>query len=238
MLQRFDITYTASMSKLLPMLFGTACTLACAPPSNPSDGPHVDTKALRVTVVKGGDGLGGVVSDPEGIDCSTDCTDAARDFAIGGNVVLVAEAARDALFGGWACTKNGNPERNTQDASIVAALPNDDEGDEIVCTANFRQLHTLLVVFSAPNGADLGIGNVTSAALRNDGTPRIDCSTDGNGDCQAGYFADESDTLTATAAAGSTFCGWRICGTGTGPVTVTLDDERNCEAVFASGACP
>lgn len=187
-------------------------------------------KTLTMVVQKDGDGLGSVLSDPEGIDCGTDCETQEREFVIGGNVVLTAEPARNALFAGWACTLPEGEARGGLEDAVVAGLPDDAEGTRITCTATFRQLYTLLV-FSVGDGS----GRVTGTLLRGDGvTPRIDCASDGTGDCSAGYFADEVDTLTATPDPGSVFDGWQIdCGTGTAPATVTLDEDKNCEASFS-----
>jgi hypothetical protein len=154
--------------------------------------------------------------------------------------VLSAEPARDALFAGWSCdVDDGRDTRGGPDANVSAGEPEDGEGADIVCTADFRQLTTMLVVFSAPVGGDLGGGNVTGTAVDNQGAPRIDCNADGSGDCESGYFVDEAETLTATAEPGSEFCQWRICSNGTDPVIeLDMDADRNCEAVFALGTCP
>jgi hypothetical protein len=212
------------------------CFGACSP--EPSEGEGEPARKLTITIEKGGDGLGTVTSQPEGIECATGCDTQSHEFVIGGNVVLTAEPARDALFASWRCEVEGAGVRTGTDVSIAAGTPDDEEGTQITCTPEFRQLHTLLVVFSAPQGGALGDGSVVGATLNNEGTPRVDCASDGTGDAEAGYFADESETLTATAGVGSEFCGWRLCGTGTAPVTLRMDDNRNCEAVFALGTCP
>lgn len=208
-------------------LASVACDPRCAEPPPPVDGGPPPGATL--TAQKSGDGTGEFESDPAAIDCSTDCAAQVARFADDvTTVTLTAEPARDALFESWTCngSKNGEPLQQvvTQEETVVAFDDEDPEGLDVLCTASFRQLHTLLVVFAGE-----GEGTVTGTALAPGGGTRIACPDK----CTAGYFADESDTLTAVAAPGSVFAGWAFDCEGTDPtVTVQLDGDKNCEARF------
>jgi Divergent InlB B-repeat domain len=203
---------------------------ACPPPEGNPDGGAPDPKTLTIAVSKGGDGLGEIVSEPEGIDCDTTCDAQEHDFEIGGEVVLTAAPARDALFGGWSCLLQGGNTRTGADPSIVASLPEDEEGALISCEPLFRQLYTIVFIFP---GAGTGEGSVTGSLTKSDGSPRLECRSDDGVVCDAGYFAGEVDTFTAVADEGSVFSRWGFdCGTGSDPTTVTMDEDKNCEAYF------
>src|SRR5688572_33114416 len=76
---------------------------ACPPEEDDDGGKDPPAKKLAITALKAGDGLGTVTSAPAGIDCATDCDEQQHDFVIGGEIVLSAEPARDALFAAWSC---------------------------------------------------------------------------------------------------------------------------------------
>jgi IgGFc binding protein/Divergent InlB B-repeat domain/Bacterial Ig-like domain (group 1) len=78
--------------------------------------------------------------------------------------------------------------------------------------------HTLTVT-----KAGSGSGTVTSSPAG------IDCGAT----CSAQFTEGTMVTLTATAAAGSTFTGWSGACTGTGTCTVTMDQDRAVTATFA-----
>jgi List-Bact-rpt repeat protein/prenyltransferase/squalene oxidase-like repeat protein len=81
--------------------------------------------------------------------------------------------------------------------------------------------HTLTVTKSGT-----GSGTVTSSPSG------IDCGAT----CSASFAQGTIVTLTATAAAGSTFTGWSGDCTGTGTCTVTMDQARAVTATFALAA--
>lgn len=218
---------TRSTAMLCLLVSFAGCDPRCAEPPPPADaGPGA---GAAVRVLKGGDGTGTIVSDPEGIDCEVDCDEQLLELTEETTTMtLVAEPARDALFESWTCTstKNGEPQPQVgplTDLEILAFDDADPVGVDVECTARFRQLHTLLVIF-----AGQGTGRVTGSAPAPEGGQRIDCPPK----CTAGYFADESDTLTPVADEGSVFAGWQLDCEGTGDFTVTLDEDKNCEARF------
>src|SRR5262245_55274013 len=66
------------------------------------DAGMVETRTLELTVA--GDGVGRVVSSPEGIDCGQSCT---ASFALGEMVVVTASAARESRFVSWSAPCGG-----------------------------------------------------------------------------------------------------------------------------------
>jgi hypothetical protein len=74
--------------------------------------------------------------------------------------------------------------------------------------------------------AKTGNGTITSSPAG------IDCGTD----CAESYAGGASVTLTATAAAGSTFTGWSGACTGTGTCTVTMNAVKSVTATFSQAA--
>jgi hypothetical protein len=224
------------VSRALVLLVGSvalpALLSACPPPGDGGDaGPP---PGAVVHVVKGGDGNGSVKSAPEGIDCDTACD--AQDLTLDPEVTtltLTATPARDALLEEWRCegTKDGEPLSTVvvQTADVVAFDDDDPEGVDVTCTATFRQLWTLLVVFSGT-----GSGHVTGTAPLQGGGTRIDCPDA----CVAGYFDGDSETLHAVPDTGSVFAGWKLDCSGAGDVTVTLDEDKNCEAHFCPENAP
>jgi hypothetical protein len=167
---------------------------------------------------------------PDGIDCDQDCLDGADETftEADSTISLTATAARDALFSNWHCdgSKDGQPltSVDVEDATLAAVHDDDPQGIELTCTASFRQLRTVLVIFSGT-----GTGHVTGTAASSDGTgTRIDCPSK----CTAGYFNGDTETLTAVADPGSTFNTWKLDCQGTDPATLTLDDDKTCEARF------
>jgi hypothetical protein len=210
---------------LLASLAG--CDPRCAEPPPPVDAGPAAGAVVRV--LKAGDGRGTIESDPEGIDCEVDCTEQELALTVETtSMTLTAEPALDALFENWTCTatKDGEPQpqRLLEDLEIPAFDDTDDPvGLEVECTARFRQLHTLLVIFAGE-----GSGRVVGSSPAPEGGQRIDCPPK----CTAGYFAGDSDTLTAIPDPGSVFVGWEFDCEGTGDFTVTLDDDKDCEARF------
>lgn len=214
-----------TLTLLLGALAG--CDPRCAEAPPPRDaGPGA---GAIVRVAKAGDGTGTITSEPEGIDCEVDCAEQVLELTEETTALtLTAEPARDALFENWTCaaTKNGEPLTQVgplEDLEIPAFEDADPVGLDVECTARFRQLHTLLVIFAGE-----GSGRVTGSSPAPEGGQRIDCPPK----CTAGYFEGETDTLTPVPDPGSVFAGWSFDCEGNGDFTVTLDDDKDCEARF------
>jgi len=134
-----------------------------------------------LTVVRAGSGSGTVTSAPAGIDCGDDCTE---PYDNGVQVTLTANPSQGSRFDGW--TGCDNPSGTTCEMTMDA--------DKQV-TAGFVQQHTLTV---SKDGS--GTGSVTSSPAG------IDCGAQ----CSEAYDEGTQITLTAIAAAGSTFTGCRV----------------------------
>jgi len=149
-------------------------------------------------------GNGTVTSSPAGIDCGADC---AESYASNGLVTLTATAAAGSTFTGWsgACTGTAACTVTMNGAKSV--------------TATFA-LQTFALT---TNTSGTGSGTITSSPAG------INCG----GDCSESYASGAAVTLTATAAAGSTFTGWSGACTGTAACTVTMNANKSCTANFA-----
>jgi uncharacterized delta-60 repeat protein len=172
-------------------------------------GSHLDFALARylgstLTVTKAGSGTGTVTSSPAGIDCGATCS---APFAAV-SVTLTAAPTASSRFGGWSgggCSGTG-----TCTVTLDAAVS---------VTATFVARPTLTL---ARGGS--GSGAVTSSPAG------IDCGRT----CTSQYDQGASVTLTATAAAGSTFAGWSGACTGASTCTLTLDSDKSMTATFES----
>ena len=165
-----------------------------------------------LTVSKGGTGAGTVTGS--GINCGSDCS---QDYDEGTDVTLTASAAAGSTFAGWtgACTGTGQ---------CVVSM----DGDRSV-TATFNTSppptqHTLTVTKSGT-----GSGTVSGGG--------INCGTNCSQDTQD-YDEGTDVTLTASAAAGSTFAGWTGACSGTNPCVISMDGDRSVTATFNEQASP
>ena len=159
-----------------------------------------------VSVTASGTGTGTVTSLPAGISCGASC---ATRVAFGDSVTLTATPAPDSSFAGWegACSGTG-----------TCTVTN--SGSDIMVQAVFAGPHTLTV----SNGGT-GSGSVTSSPAG------ISCGAT----CSHLYNPSTIVTLTADAAAGSTFAGWSGSGcSGTGTCVVTMGADRSLTATFAA----
>jgi uncharacterized repeat protein (TIGR02543 family) len=160
---------------------------------------------LKVT--KAGSGSGLVTGT--GIRCGVDCTEPYNLTTPATSVTLTAAPAAGSTFAGWsgACTGTG------------------------ACTVAMTAAKTATATFTTTPGTyaltlyqtGVGLGTVAS-------TPAgINCGAA----CVANFASGASVTLTATAAAGSTFAGWGGACTGTAPTcTVPLSAARIVTANF------
>ncbi|HEX5062858.1 MAG TPA: InlB B-repeat-containing protein [Kofleriaceae bacterium] len=160
---------------------------------------------LSLTVVNAGNGQGTVTSNPTGISCGVDCTDA---YNYNTMVTLTAAPSTGSTFTGWSgggCTGTG-----TCTVTVTAAT---------TVTATFTLIqHSLTVQKSGTGG-----GTVTS-------TPAgINCGTT----CTQMFDYGTMVTLSAAPATGSTFAGWSGGGcAGTSSCTVTMTMANTVTAIF------
>ncbi len=158
-----------------------------------------------LVVALAGNGSGFVTSNPSGISCGTDCSEAYTPNAM---VVLTALAVSGSTFDGWSgggCSGSG-----TCTVTIDAAK---------MVTASFSLTKHGLTVTTAGNGA----GSV-------DSTPAgISCGLD----CSEAYDFNTMVTLTASPSTGSTFTRWQGAGcSGTGPCLISMVAAATVTATF------
>jgi len=152
-------------------------------------------------------GSGTVTSNPAGISCGQTCT---ASFNSGAQVTLTAAAAANSTFTSWGGACSG-----TKPTCTVTLSAN----QNVTATFTAVQAPPTLTV----SNAGTGIGTVTSAPAG------INCP----GTCSSSFPSGTQVTLTATAAAGSSFAGWSVasCGT-TSTCTVTLTAKQSVTATF------
>jgi hypothetical protein len=162
----------------------------------------------RLGLAKSGPGTGVVTSDPPGIECGSDCTEASMVVDAGTTVRFTATPDPDSRFVGWsgACTGTGT-------CSVTLA-----ETASVTATFAIR-VHTL-----EARTTGTGSGNVTS-------TPAgINLAA---GNATADFTHGTSVTLTAHPDPNSRFTGWSGACTGTSTCTLTLDAAATVTATFA-----
>jgi serine/threonine protein kinase len=158
---------------------------------------------------KSGTGDGAVTSSPVGIDCGSVCTYA---FAENTLVTLTATATSPSTFGGWsgACS-----------------------GTSPVCVVTLNAVQTATATFNPPGKQTLTVNKGGT------GTGSVTSSPGGINNCTAtctfDFDAGTTVTLTANAAAPSTFAGWSGGGcSGTGlTCIVTMNAAQNVTATFS-----
>jgi endonuclease/exonuclease/phosphatase family metal-dependent hydrolase len=163
-----------------------------------------------LTVSKSGAGSGTVTSSPTGIDCGATCS---ANFNEGTPVTLSAAAAAGSTFTGWSgsgCSGTGTCQVTMSEARSV--------------TANFDPVAPPGTFGLTVSKSGTGSGTVTSSPTG------IDCG----GTCSANFNEGTLVTLSAAAAAGSTFTGWSGSDcSGTGTCQVTMSEARSVTASFA-----
>ncbi len=149
-------------------------------------------------------GNGTITSSPAGISCGSDCSES---YASGAAVTLTATAAAGSSFTGWsdACTGSATCTVTMNAAKSV--------------TATFA-LQTFALT---ANKSGSGSGTITSSPAG------ISCGSD----CSESYASGAAVTLTATAAAGSSFTGWSGACTGSATCTVTMNAAKSVTATFS-----
>ena len=173
------------------------------------DAGNPNPVTATLTVTRGGTGAGTVVSSPAGINCGAACS---TSFTPGTVVTLTASAAAGSSFSGWggACAGTGTCQVTLNAAASV--------------TASFAL--TVVNQTLSVSKAGSGSGTVTSSPAG------ISCGSA----CSASYANGTPVTLTAAAAAGSTFSGWSGACTGTGTCQVVMSAARSVTATFAATA--
>ena len=164
-----------------------------------------DVAQHPLSVGKLGTGAGTVASNPAGISCGTTC---AAPYAAGAKVTLTATPAAGSTFTGWSGPCNG--------MGVCVVTVNSGQTATASFTRNVVQ-HALSV-----SKVGTGSGTVTSNLAG------ISCGAA----CTSTYAAETTVTLTATAAADSTFAGWSGACSGTGPCAVTMSAARAATASF------
>ena len=172
----------------------------------------VDLFTLDVEVTGGGTGT--VTSTPSGIDIASGETTGSADFPDGTEVTLTAVADEGSIFTGWsgACTGIDPCAVTMDDDTAVTAT------FELVAGVDMFTLDVEVTgdgtgtVTSTPSGIDIGEGETTDSASFAEGT---------------------EVTLTAVAAAGSTFTGWSGACSGTETCSLSMNADESVTADFA-----
>ena len=168
----------------------------------------------RLTVVRGGVGIGTVTSQPAGIDCGDTCD---ATFPVGQTVTLVATPAQGSQFVGF----TGDP-----GCSAGSVLLDVDRR----CVATFSRTPPRPDVQLIVGRAGGGSGRVVSSP------PGIDCATATfPAGCTMRFPYGTVVTFTVTADPGSVFIGWNGPPSGTQDCQdgrVTLDDPSGFMQCF------
>jgi hypothetical protein len=165
--------------------------------------------SYALSVTESGTGSGSVSSSPSGIACPSTCS---ANFTSGTVVGLTATASAGSTFAGWSGVCSGT---GTCSVTMSAA--------ESV-TATFTGVSYALSVTESGTGT----GSVRSSPSG------IACPST----CSANFAGGTVVTLTATAAAGSTFAGWSGACTGTSTCGVTMSAAKAVTATFNSSSSP
>lgn len=161
-----------------------------------------------------GTGTGSIVSSPAGISCGTAGTSCSFSFPVGTTASLQAMPSSDSFFQNWSggCTSFTGVNNSICNVLIAAG-----QSDNVTVTAAFTKGP---VVIARVVGT--GSGSITSS------NPGISCSGSGAG-CSHSFPAGTTVSLTALAAASSTFAGW------SGSCTSTSGANGNiCNIVLSS----
>ncbi|HTM20670.1 MAG TPA: hypothetical protein VL172_09190, partial [Kofleriaceae bacterium] len=159
-----------------------------------------------LTVATSGGGTGSVASTPAGIACPGDCT---QSWAHGTLVTLTAPAGGGSTFAGWTGC---------------------DAPSGATCTVTLDAVETVTAAFELQ-------GYTVGVTTRGNGSGSVTSSPAGiacPGDCSDSFSFGTSVTLTANAAAGSTFSGWSGCTSSSGnQCTVSVDGAESVIATFS-----
>jgi Divergent InlB B-repeat domain len=187
---------------------GKSCTVQMTSDRNVSATFSSSTATAQLTVAVAGSGsvAGG------GISCSGGSTCTANE-PTGSSVTLTATPSPGYTLTGWSGDCSGTQSTCTVQMSNARSV-----------TATFALTHQLSVTVA-------GKGNVTGGT----GAGVINCGN-GSTQCSAPEPADQSITLTATPAAGSTFVGWNgaSCTGVVTTCTIVMNADKAVTAGFSS----
>lgn len=192
---------------------------------------------LIIPLTISGTGSGRVVSDIEGIDCTSSCTARVRTLPWSGItfypahwVKLSATPDPGSVFAGWSgeCTATlASPpvQGSTGSTHWIEFYNTVGSRPTTTCTARFDAAPRLTVA-TAGNGAGL----VT-------GPSGLFCRSGSSANCSQTLSSGASASLTATPDAGSIFAGWSGACSGTSATTsVAMTGDQTCTATFSTPA--
>ena len=165
------------------------------------------TGSVQLSVKAAGAGAGTVSSNPAGIDCGQACT---ASFSSGTQVALTASPTANSFFAGWsgACSGTG------------------------VCNVTLMQNISVMASFSTSPVLTVALGGTGKGGVTSNPSG-INCGQT----CSASFDPNTLVTLTATAAANSSFAGWTGASCGSGPTcVVTLSASEKVTAIFTAAA--
>jgi hypothetical protein len=184
---------------------GTTTITATDPFGNSGSTTLTVRQLLTLAVIKQGDGLGSVTSNPAGITCGSACS---ASFTSDSPVTLTGNPGPDSIFTGW-----------TGCDSVSGAT----------CTVTMSATRTVTAIFMLQrftltvSETGIGKGTVTSSPAG------INCGTA----CSSDYVINTAVTLTATPEMTSIFNGWTGCDSVSGATcTVTMGSARSVTASF------
>lgn len=161
-----------------------------------------------LSVIHAGTGTGTVTSNPAGINCGSTCS---ASFTAGTQVTLTATATANSSFAGW----TGGGCSGTASTCTVTL----NSSQQVTATFTAQAAPVALTVTLAGTGT----GTVTSNPVG------ISCQPT----CSANFPANTQVTLTATAAAGSSFAGWGgVCSGANSTCQLTLTVAASVTATF------
>ena len=181
------------------------------PQANADSVPETDC-VLSVNLAGGG--VGSVNSNPAGIMCPSDCSQA----YLGDQVVTLtaaATASTGSIFDGWV-------------GCDFVSMSNQ-------CAVRVNVSKAVTASFAPPTSPQLTVG-IAGTGSGTVAGGNINCP----GTCMDTLTSGASVSITASPATGSTFAGWTGCpsGAGTNPCTYNADIHRTITANFALPAPP
>ena len=213
----------------------TTCTVTMSAVRNVTATFTLAPQTLTVTTSRGiTAGAGTVSSSPAGMSCATptaagvSAANCSANFSNGTSVRLTATAAAGSAFTGWSGACTGTATTCTLLMTAARSV-----------TANFApSTASFILTINASRGTSSASGSVSSTpAGLTCATPTAAGQTQTS--CARGFTSGTSVTLTARAAAGSTFTGWSGACTGTAATcTVSMSAARTVTANFGAATTP